>query len=156
MSELIRSYPTPLFDRLSCAGEEDIDGRQLLTPAQLDASIGRELLCLMNTRSKLNSAEFLVSTGGCLDYGVPDNSFLSPDSSADIDFLQSILKQAINHYEPRLDNVTVRVLTISRPSTKVILVINGTVIIDLMYRQLNFELQIDSQQGNRSKAIQNG
>lgn len=153
MSELIRGYSAPLFDRLSSAGGLVEAGNSLLTPTQLDASIGRELSHLLNTRSRLTASEFFLSTGSCIDYGVPDSSALSPNSSSDLELLQSTVKQAINYYEPRLNNVTVKAFSTSYPKTTTMLVISGTVTIGLKFRQLNFELQLDSQQGNRAKTI---
>lgn len=153
MSELIRGYSTPLFDRLSAATDKGGVERLLLTQEQLEISIGRELSNLMNTRSRLTSSEFLVSTGSCIDYGVPDHVSLSTNSSTDMALLQSIVEKAIKDYEPRLNDVTVQAVTISKPRATVMLLIRGSMTIELKLRQLDFELQLDSQQGNLSRIM---
>jgi type VI secretion system protein ImpF len=130
----------------------DTNRHPLLTPEQLEASIGRELSRLMNTRSRLKPSEFAASTGTTLDYGIPDISALSPKSHPDLDLLQSTIRQAVNHYEPRLKDVTVKAFPASGARSSATLLIAGTVTIGLKLRQLNFELQLDQRQGSRAKA----
>lgn len=152
MSELVRGSPVPLFDRLSSVHGSEGQRQQLLTPEQLEVSIGRELSRLMNTRSRLSPSEFAASTGTTLDYGIPDISALSPKSHPDLDLLQATIKQAVNHYEPRLKDVTVKAFPAPSAGGSAALVIGGTVTIGLKLRQLNFELQLDPRQGSRAKA----
>lgn len=152
MSELVRGSSVPLFDRLSSVEASDRNRHQLLTPEQLEASIGRELSRLMNTRSRLTPSEFAASTGTTIDYGIPDISAFSPKSHADLDLLQSTIRQAVNHYEPRLNDVTVKAFPAASSGAAATLLIGGTVSIGLKLRQLNFELQLDPRQGSRSKA----
>lgn len=152
MSELVRGSPVPLFDRLSSVQGADGSRQQLLTPEQLEMSIGRELSRLMNTRSRLSPSEFAGSTGTALDYGIPDISALSPTSHPDLDLLQATIRQAIVHYEPRLKDVTVKAFPSAHGGGAAALLIGGTVTIGLKLRQLNFELQLDQRQGSRTKA----
>jgi type VI secretion system protein ImpF len=151
MSELVRGSSVPLFDRLSSLEGAVGNRNQLLTPEQLEASIGRELSRLMNTRSRLSPTEFAASTGTTIDYGIPDISALSPKSHADLELLQLTIGQAVRHYEPRLKDVTVKAFPAGNPGAAATLVIGGTVMIGLKLRQLNFELQLDQRQGNRAK-----
>ena len=125
---------------------------QLLSPEELQASIGRELSRLMNTRSRLTPAEFLQGTGTAIDYGIPDFLALSVRSQAHADLLQSTVALAVDQYEPRLKDVTVKVFPGTGPGNSATLVIGGTVKIGMKLRQLNFELQLDQRTGDGTKA----
>lgn len=146
MAELVRGAPVPLFDRLSLVGAASESRHQLLSAVQLEDSIGRSLFSLLNTRSRLGASEFASSTGTTLDYGIPDISALSAVASHDLDLLQSTVAQAISHYEPRLKEVHVKAFPATKPGGGALLLISGTVTIDLKLRQLNFELQLAQQQ----------
>ena len=146
MEELVRGVPVPLFDRLSLAGAASETRHQLLSAAQLEDSIGRSLFSLLNTRSRLGLSEFSSSTGTTLDYGIPDISALSTVTSADLELLQSTVGQAICHYETRLKDVSIKALPAIKPGGGALLLISGTVTIDLKFRQLNFQLQLLQQQ----------
>ena len=126
--------------------------RQLLSPEDLQASIGRELSRLMNTRSRLTPAEFVEGTGTAIDYGIPDFLALSARSQAQADILQSTVALAVRQYEPRLNDVTVKVFPGSGPGDKATLVIGGTVKIGMKLRQLNFELQLDQRTADGARA----
>ena len=125
---------------------------QLLSPEELQASIGRELSRLMNTRSRLTPAEFVQGTGTAIDYGIPDFLALSVRSQAHADLLQSTVALAVDQYEPRLKDVTVKVFPGTGPGNSATLVIGGTVKIGMKLRQLNFELQLDQRTGDGTKA----
>jgi len=152
MSELVRGASVPLFDRLTSRHEGRGDIRQLLSPEELQASIGRELGRLMNTRSRLTPREFLNGTGTTVDYGIPDFLALSARSQADTDLLQEVVALAVTRYEPRLKGTTVQVLPAAKPGSGATLMIGGTVKIGMKLRQLNFELQLDQRTGDSAKA----
>ena len=95
MSELVRGSSVPLFDRLASSEDPVAAGAFLLTPEQLQASIGKELSRLFNTRSRLAPSEYAASVGTVIDYGIPDFSALSPRHADDRELLQMALKQAI-------------------------------------------------------------
>jgi type VI secretion system protein ImpF len=152
MSELVRGASVPLFDRLSSRHETTGDMRQLLSPEDLQASIGRELSRLMNTRSRLTPAEFVQGTGTAIDYGIPDFLALSARSQAQADLLESTVALAVKQYEPRLKDVTVKVFPGPGPGSNATLMIGGTVKIGMKLRQLNFELQLDQRTGDSTKA----
>jgi type VI secretion system lysozyme-like protein len=152
MAELVRGAPVPLFDRLSLVGAVSESRHQLLSATQLQDSIGRSLHSLLNTRSRLGPSEFSSSTGTTLDYGIPDISALSAVASPDLELLESTVAQAISYYEPRLKNVIAKAFPASQPAGGALLLISGTVTIDLKLRQFNFELQL-AQQQTRVKAL---
>jgi type VI secretion system protein ImpF len=149
MAELIRGASVPLFDRLK--GGASTQFGQVVTPAQMELSIGRELSRLLNTRSRLLLREFIVSDGTTLDYGIPDFSALSSRSQSDLDLLQLAIAKAIALFEPRLNNVTVKAIASSTDATTYV-AISGAVTIDMKLRQLSFELQLDPRHGGLAKA----
>lgn len=103
MSALSRGSAVPLFDRLAVGGET-----QLVGAGALRESVARDLGRLLNTRSRLTVAAFSSSDGTVVDYGVPDFSERSLRSGADRDAIAAAVRRAIELFEPRLANVTVR------------------------------------------------
>lgn len=152
MSELVRGSSVPLFDRLSSQQGSVSSRHQLLTPEALQASIARELSRLLNTRSRLKPSEFADSTGTTIDYGIPDFSALSAQSQVDLELLESSIRQAIVHYEPRLQDVSVKAFPSAAAGGAATLLIHGKVVINMKLRQLNFEISLDQQQ-YQAKAI---
>lgn len=149
MAELIRGASIPLFDRLQGGGE--VVPGQVMSPAQLQTSIGRELARLLNTRSRLTLREFLDSEGTTLDYGMPDVAALSPRAQSDLDLLQAAIAKAIALFEPRLRNVVVKAALSPVPAAAQV-AIHGAVTIDMKLRPLSFELQLDPRHGGLAKA----
>lgn len=149
MAELIRGASIPLFERLQ--GGDTGQFGQVMSPAQLELSIARELSRLLNTRSRLVMREFLDSSGTTLDYGIPDVSALSSRSQSDLDLLQSAITKAIVMYEPRLKNVVVKAASSAMDATTRV-AISGMVTIDMKLRPLSFELQLDPRHGGLAKA----
>lgn len=152
MSELLRGSPMPLFDRLSSAQSTAGARSPLISPEQLDQSIGQELSRLLNTRSRLAFSEFHNSTGTAIDYGIPDFSALFPNSRPDLERLQDAVRQAIVHYEPRLKEVTVKAFPPGSGSPSATLLIGGKVTINMKFRQLNFQIQLDHRSGDQVHA----
>lgn len=149
MAELIRGASIPLFERLQ--GGDTGQFGQVMSPAQLELSIARELSRLLNTRSRLVMREFLDSSGTTLDYGIPDVSALSSRSQSDLDLLQSAITKAIAMYEPRLKNVVVKAASSATDATTRV-AISGAVTIGMKLRPLSFELQLDPRHGGLAKA----
>lgn len=153
MTELVRGSLVPLFDRLSVAGAGLGTTQHLLSPEQLQNSIGRELARLLNTRSAINVADFSNCTATSIDYGLPDIGHLSPHSRSDLDLLEQTVKRAIEYFEPRLTNVRVQAVTGGVMNTRPVVAISGLVSIGMKLRQLNFELQLDASQTRQEKVI---
>jgi type VI secretion system protein ImpF len=143
MSELVRGSSVPLFDRLASSEAQEGVGAFLLLPEDLQASIARELARLFNTRSRLMPSEYANSTGTVIDYGIPDFSALSPRHAEDRELLESSLKQAIVHYEPRLQNVAVKVAAVPHRGDKAVVTVSGDVFIGLKSQRVSFELGLD-------------
>jgi type VI secretion system lysozyme-like protein len=157
MAELVLGSPVPLFDRLGALdapanATSASASSALLSPEQLQWSIGRELAHLLNTRSARSAAEFMHCGGTSIDYGIPDFGHLSSQSRQDLDQLESLVKKAIGFFEPRLRNVQVQALVSAQAASSPLLAISGLVTIGLKLRQLNFELQLDPHMAPRGKA----
>ena len=99
----------PLFARLDGNLAETDDGH-LKTLDAVQASIGRELHRLFNTRSSLRLDDYEHGTATVLEYGIPDFSALSAQDAPGLERLQSALLLAVERYEPRLAEVTVSVV----------------------------------------------
>ena len=149
MNELIRGAGLPLFDRLSQSATTD--SKRLASPQQMELSIGRELVRMFNTRSKVPLRSF-ANASGTLDYGIPDFTALSPRSVTDMHQLQTAIVHAINCFEPRLKNVSVRAFPAAREKAAA-LVISGEVTIEMKLQPLSFELQLDARHGGLAKAV---
>jgi type VI secretion system lysozyme-like protein len=152
MAELVLGSPVPLFDRLGAQDTPASGVSALLSPEQLQWSIGRELANLLNTRSARSAAEFLICAGTTIDYGVPDFGHLSSQSPQDLEQLERIVKKAIGFFEPRLREVQVHAALATGAAGSPSLAISGLVTIGLKLRQLNFELQLDPSMAPRAKA----
>jgi type VI secretion system protein ImpF len=143
MSELVRGSSVPLFDRLASSEGRGGVGAFLLLPEHLEASIARELSRLFNTRSRLMPSEYAQSTGTVIDYGIPDFSALSPRHAQDRELLEASLKQAVVFYEPRLQNVSVKVAAVPQRGDKALVTVSGDVTIGLKAQRVSFELGLE-------------
>lgn len=93
--------PRPLLDRFL----RDDNGRHL--PRALDAEeypavIRRDVETLLNTRAPADADDV---TG----YGLPDFTHLSPDSPDDMWRMAAAVREALQRFEPRLENIRVDV-----------------------------------------------
>jgi type VI secretion system protein ImpF len=147
MNELVRGAGLPLFDRL--AQSATTDSKLLASPQQLEISIGRELVRLFNTRSRIPLRSF-DSAYSTLDYGIPDFTALSPRSTSDLHKLQMAIAHAIHCFEPRLKNVSVRAFAATKEKAAAV-VISGEVTIEMKLQPLSFELQLDARHGGLAK-----
>lgn len=143
MSELVRGASVPLFDRLAAGDAASSNASWLLLPEQLQASIGRELSRLFNTRSRLPPSEFHHNSGTVIDYGVPDFSALYARRGDDAELLESALARAVTLFEPRLANVTVKVQGITSRADAAAVTVGGDVMIGLKAQRVSFELEMN-------------
>lgn len=148
MNELIRGAGLPLFDRLSQSAAAD--STRLVSPHQVELSIGRELVRLFNTRSRVPLMLF-GSANGTLDYGIPDFTALSPSSTTDMHQLQTAITHAIGCFEPRLKNVNVHAFPAAKGKSAAV-AISGEVTIEMKLQPVSFELQLDARHGGLAKA----
>ena len=143
MSELVRGSSVPLFDRLATGDATSSNASWLLLPEQLQASIGRELSRLFNTRSRLPPSEFHQNSGTVIDYGVPDFSALYARRGDDVELLESALAQAVTLFEPRLTNVSVKVQALVNRADAATVTVGADVTIGLKAQRVSFELEMN-------------
>ncbi|MGF6090207.1 type VI secretion system baseplate subunit TssE [Pseudomonas sp. 18173] len=86
----------PLFERLAAS---EVDTLRVFDLQDLLDSIRTELLRLFNTR---RGPHMLTSPPSILDYGIADWTALQQQRSDDRRLLTRQVREAINHFEPRL------------------------------------------------------
>jgi type VI secretion system lysozyme-like protein len=107
----IHGLRAPLFDRLVDSAPE---ARKELMPLRvhdrdaLFSSIARDLQRLLNARSATD-APLDPARATVLDYGIPDFSQLSAASVTDRRHLAETLRAAISAFEPRLQEIFIRI-----------------------------------------------
>jgi len=81
-----------------------------LSPSELRASVRRELARLLDTRRYV-AARAVDTTAKLtvIDYGIPDISDLMPRSGADRQLMASVIRHAVQAFEPRLSQIQVTV-----------------------------------------------
>lgn len=147
MSDLSRSSPVPLFQRL-CARDGEMGDAASFDAAGLQASIAHELSHLLNTRCGLTIAEFLNCQGTVLDYGVPDFSALSSRSTDDLSLVNQTIQHAISLFEPRLSHIHVQSHTGARQQPGLAQVqITAAVRLGLSLRRVNFDMPVNLSDG---------
>jgi type VI secretion system protein ImpF len=149
VARLLRGAPIPLFERLGL--DETSAAQTQFDSVQLEASVGRELARLLNTRSPLTFSGYLESDGTVLEYGVPDFSGLSPKSAVDMRMLEATLLAAVHRYEKRLKGVRAEVTNrANRPGSAIVL-LSGEITVGLEVRRVDFEVPVDGIQAGNVK-----
>lgn len=143
MSEVVDAGLQPFFDRLSGTGESG-GHLPLLDFAGVQSSIARELQRLLNTRSRLTMAQFLESSDGVLDYGLPDLTTLTGQSEADLERVSRLVARAIDYFEPRLSEVEVAVVSAPLAGQTPRVVVSGAVRLGRHRRRVDFDLGLES------------
>lgn len=112
----------PLFDRIGAAPTAHT-GVRLAPHEALRLSLHLDLVRLLNTRNSLTIAQFLGGGPTSLDYGLPDTLALSAQSATDRQTWERVITRAILLYEPRLQQVEVKVTPdAARPATGRVLI----------------------------------
>lgn len=99
-----------LFQRLvdtDPSGEKESPPFRVLTRQALRKSVRRELGQLLNSRCPVPLHLLGDEERTVINYGIPDFTSLSPESSEDRKLIASIIGQTITAYETRLRNVRV-------------------------------------------------
>lgn len=97
-----------------------------LSPRDLRGSVRRELTRLFDTRRHVAARKVdLGQTLTVVDYGIPDISDLSPQSAGDRQLMATVMRQAIQAFEPRLGQVQVVVDVDSSDPRRVVVHIEG-------------------------------
>jgi type VI secretion system lysozyme-like protein len=110
--------------------------------AALRASVGRELMRLLNTRRPRlgDPTKEAEADRTILDYGIPDFSHMAADSDTDAHQLARTLEQAISIYEPRLREVRVTIGPSTKSKNAVVGSIEGTLVAGMVNEPVSFPL----------------
>ncbi len=106
----IQGLRAPLFDRLTDQAPEvqkEATPLRLYDREAVIASVERDLQRLLNTR-RATPGLLRPSEATVLDYGIPSFTHLSSASDVDHRILADLIRQAIQIFEPRVQDITVR------------------------------------------------
>ncbi|MDH3599966.1 MAG: type VI secretion system baseplate subunit TssE [Candidatus Tectomicrobia bacterium] len=139
-----------LFDRLV-----DLDPHtpaeplplRVLTTQKLRQSVRREVERLLNTRLPIPAHDVIDWERTVLDYGVPDFTALSPHSSTDQDALASGIRDAIDAFEPRLQQVRVNVERFADDQKALVARIDADLVVEGVSEPVSFPVLIRSGSG---------
>ena len=108
MSRLKTGGYAPLFDRLAQVEDSKREVAHWLDIKQLERSVFKELIRIVQTRSRLTFLEFLNKNHlTVLDYGLPDFYGRSVQNSDNRNEIHQILMKAFLFFEQRLRNIKI-------------------------------------------------
>jgi type VI secretion system lysozyme-like protein len=136
----------PLFDRLVESDFRADEGRTL-DRAGLKQSVRRELEQLFNTRAPLPVHHLSSAQRSVVDYGIPELSTYSARNPDDRVLLGEMLRRAVSIYEPRLADVTVRVLPAPGDDLSLVARLEAVLFVEGVHEPVSFELQILMREG---------
>lgn len=140
----------PLFDRLV-----DLDPRSQAEPRpfrtlnrrELRASVARELGRLLNTRCPIPLRFLYERERSVIDYGIPDFSFLTPQSPDDQRRLAWVLSRTVAAFEPRLRNVRVTVEQFVRDPQALLIRIDADLVVETITEPVSFPAVVHHKTG---------
>jgi type VI secretion system protein ImpF len=115
--------------------------------AALRASVGRELMRLLNTRCPRSGGPANETERTILDYGIPDFSHMSAGSDTDALQLARILESVISVYEPRLRHVRVTIQPSKESRAAVTGAIEGMLAVGTVNEPVSFPLLLSLKSG---------
>lgn len=148
MSEprLVRATPAPLFERLTDLNPDisaEVQPLTMLPPEALRASVLREIERLLNTRAPVAAPILEQRVRSTIDYGVPDLSVLGTrDFDSEKRFADAV-RQAVEAYEPRLADPSVRLARSTQQSGGVVVQLNGELRLGAIREPVSFEIAVD-------------
>ncbi len=110
-----------------------------LSPKKQKASIARDLMWLLNTRTPIPASLYRQKELTVIDYGIPDFGKSSPANPDDRDILAQSMSKAISVYEPRLRNVRVFVKPETRDEKTLVVVIEAIMAVDEVREPISFQ-----------------
>ena len=154
MSFLFPGGSIPLFDKLDQrAAPTGHEAGQGLSADGVEASVERELHRLLNSRSRISLSEFAEANLTVCDYGIPDYTALSARSEPDRIQIAAAIEYAINHFEPRLHNVTVTPLGAANGITIALFQIDGDLQIANTVRRVRFTLLTETPLAEKAPSV---
>jgi type VI secretion system protein ImpF len=122
-----------LFERLVDEEPDQKEEEQpfrVLSKKKLWESVYRELGRLLNTRCPTPLPLISEEERTVINYGIPDFTSLSPQSSVDRQLIAQIIGQTITAYEPRLRNVRVNVEDFDEHERTLQIAVNADLVTD--------------------------
>lgn len=98
----------PLFDELKASPSQPPHGAAARRRS-LKESVRRELERLLNTRVSIPAHQLRQRERTVIDYGIPDFSHLGPKSKSGRVWLEQEIREAVEAFEPRLQDIQVEV-----------------------------------------------
>ena len=141
MSRIQSGGMVPLFDRLGL-DTKNYDGisNNFLTPNGVEQSVLFELNKLASTRSKLTFNKFVENDLTVLDYGLPDFTGFSAQNDEHRRIVKSAIKKAVEHFEPRLKEVSVSIFSNSSKKHISLFGIDATLLLGNEFQRVSFPL----------------
>ncbi len=123
--------------------------KRLLSVDQAKSAVIRDLESLLNTKSQilpvppamkqLNNSVFV--------YGLPDYTGYNPKSPSAKSVLRRDIEKAIAKFEPRLQNVTVRIENATQDERNIRFKINALLVVDPLTEPVAFDTYFDVNKG---------
>ena len=146
MSRLKTGGYAPLFDRLAQVEDSKREVAHWLDIKQLERSVFKELVRIVQTRSRLTFPEFLNKNYlTVLDYGLPDFYGRSVQNSNNRNEIHQILMKAFLVFEPRLKNINIEHLVDSQNKAELKFQISGDLQTDQSTEPVSFLISSESE-----------
>ena len=145
MSRLKTGGYAPLFDRLAQVEDGKREVPHWLDIKQLERSVFKELVRIVQTRSRLTFPEFLNKNYlTVLDYGLPDFYGRSVQNSDNRNEIHQILMKAFLFFEPRLKNIKIEHIVDSQSKGELKFQISGDLQTDQSTEPVSFLISSES------------
>ena len=146
MSRLKTGGYAPLFDRLAQVEDSRREVAHWLDLKQLERSVFKELIRIVQTRSRLTFLEFLNKNHlTVLDYGLPDFYGRSVQNSDNRNEIHQILMKAFLFFEPRLRNIKIEHIVDSQSKGELKFQISGDLQTDQSTEPVSFLISSESE-----------
>ena len=146
MSRLKTGGYAPLFDRLAQVEDGKRGVAHWLDIKQLERSVFKELVRIVQTRSRLTFPEFLNKNYlTVLDYGLPDFYGRSVQNSDNRNEIHQILMKAFLFFEPRFKNIKIEHIVDSQSKGKLKFQISGDLQTDQSTEPVSFLISSESE-----------
>lgn len=160
LSKNLKAY-APLFDRLI---DVDPQSSQEAPPLrtygrkELQSSIQKELESLLNTRPNIKRLESFPNDysdilGTTLFYGAHNFSSLDITSAQGKEDVRLSLMQAIQHFEPRLQDISVQIVRFEKNTQCLYVIINGTVTMGNIRESWSFPITVTDVEITKSQEV---
>ena len=123
--------------------------QRLLNFNQIKAAVLRDLENLLNTKSQILPVPQTLRhvNESVFVYGLPDFTAHNPKSPSTRQQLRQDVQRVITRFEPRLQNVTVRIEAPTQDERNIRLKINGLLVVDPVTEPVTFDTYFDLNKG---------